>query len=186
MNTTILTDEHDNILSEKPGLLLARIREKKGFSQEYIASKLHLRVRLVELLETDNYELMPEPVFVKGYLRAYAKLMDAAPDPFIAAFNSHYSVERKLEKALWQSRRQYHGPERAMRWISGLIVIMVIIALALWWQTNKEIAAFDSDNNLPKEQITSGSPKNESAQLNNISKLQSLFKSNESLEHSEK
>ena len=74
MNTTKALDEQfeENHAIEYPGAGLARVREKLNISQEYIADKLHLRVAVIELLEADDYDNMPEPVFIEGYLRAYA------------------------------------------------------------------------------------------------------------------
>src|ERR1700722_14689819 len=102
MNTTTIMDAIHNGTHEKPGLQLARAREKKGYSQEYVAGKLHLRVRIIELLEADDYDQLPEAVFIKGYLRAYAKLLGFQSDPLLAIFNNVYSSEQKSEKALWQ------------------------------------------------------------------------------------
>ena len=59
-----------------PGQHLAKEREEQNLTQEYVASKLHLRVKMVGLLEEDSYAELPQPVFVQGYLRAYAKLLN--------------------------------------------------------------------------------------------------------------
>jgi cytoskeleton protein RodZ len=175
MNTTVAMDEVQSDEYEKPGLQLARLREKKGYSQEYIAGKLHLRVRLIELLESDSYHQMPEPVFVKGYLRAYAKLLGVAPEPFLASYNSAHDSERKIEKALWQGRRESHRGERFVRWLTALIVLAAIVAVGMWWQKNREseqllsktsptdvrTTKFDSEMNLTdisKMQIFSTTP----------------------------
>lgn len=125
-------------LSDKPGAQLAIKRQEKGYSADYVANKLHLRVKLIELLEADQYAVMPEPVFIKGYLRAYANLLDISPEPLLETFNRLYAKERKFERALWQSRRQTHGAEHAVRWLTGLIACGVLVAVAFWWQNNKE------------------------------------------------
>lgn len=134
MNTTIAMDEVHEDNYEKPGMQLARVREKKGYSQEYVAGKLHLRVRVIELLEEDNYQQMPEPVFIKGYLRAYAKLLGIPAEPLLATFNSLHTTERKPEKALWQSKRESNKGERAVRWLTGIIAIAALVAVGIWWQ----------------------------------------------------
>ena len=66
-----------------PGVQLASIRQQKGYTVEYVANKLHLRVRIIELIENSEFNLLPEPVFVKGYLRAYSKLLGISPEPFL-------------------------------------------------------------------------------------------------------
>ena len=58
---------------------------------------------------------MPEPVFIKGYLRAYAKLLSVPPDPLLEIFTTIYSSDKKLEKALWQSKQRTNKGERLVR-----------------------------------------------------------------------
>lgn len=175
MNTTVIMDEIHNSTQEKPGMQLALVREKKGYSQEYVAGKLHLRVRIIELLEADDYEQMPEPVFIKGYLRAYAKLLGVSPEPLLEIFNNNYATERKFEKALWQSRRESHTGERLVRILTGLIAVAAIVVAGLWWQKNKDNQQIFSAKSTPlMTELTV--PKHESEiRLTDLSKMHSLL-----------
>jgi cytoskeleton protein RodZ len=147
---------------------------------------LHLRVRLIELLEADDYKQMPEPVFIMGYLRAYAKLLGVAPEPFILLFSTQYSLEKKPEKALWQSRRESNRGELVVRWFTALVAVTAILAVSFWWQKNKEEQPFFSAKN--KSVITPVKTNNISAKDNvnvepeikmtELSKMESMFSSN--------
>lgn len=130
-------DEVEN-KRELPGAHLASIRIQKGYSTDYVAGKLHLRVHLIELLEADDYANMPEPVFIRGYFRAYAKLLDVAAEPLIETFNMFCLPEKKIEKALWQSRRETPKGEYAIRWLTAIFAVGVLVAVAIWWHNNKE------------------------------------------------
>ena len=139
MNITVAMDENTEDSQFKPGAQLAVERQHRGFSQEYVAEKLHLRVRTIELLEADEYHSLPEPVFIKGYLRAYANLISVPVQPLLDVFNQLYKQpERAPEKALWQSRRETNKAEHAIRWLTGFFAIMVLTAVAVWWYTNKD------------------------------------------------
>ncbi|MGQ3891045.1 helix-turn-helix domain-containing protein [Legionella sp. CNM-4043-24] len=179
MNTTAVMDNNANTGHDCPGAQLARVREKKGFTQEYVAVKLHLRVRIIELLEADDYLNLPEPVFIKGYLRAYAKLLGVNPEPYLQVFNNHYALEKKPEKALWQSRRESHTGERLIRWITGLVAVSAIVVVSFWWQKNKDTQPADStDISKVKEAVTSGSASAQPAaepKLSALSRMQSMF-----------
>lgn len=173
MNTTLITDELKSRTPEHPGSQLARIREKKGFTQEYVAGKLHLRVKVIQLLEADDYSQMPEPVFIKGYIRAYAKLLAVNPEPFLVTFNNQYSLEKKPEKALWQSRRESNRGELLVRWVTGLVAITAIVAVSFWWQKGKDVQPFiTADKQENPTQLNKAEPE---AQLTNLSKMQSMF-----------
>lgn len=136
--TATLVNETNDVIEERPGAQLAAVRMAKGYSVEYVAQKMRLRGQLIQLLEADDYANMPDPVFVKGYLRAYAKLLEVNADPLLEIFNRCYCVERTVEKALWQSRRHTHHAERGIRWLTALFGLVVLAAVIFWWQKNKD------------------------------------------------
>lgn len=175
MNTTIIADENIDDIQGKPGAQLAIERVKKGYSAEYVAGKLHLRVRIIELLEADDYHLMPEAVFIKGYLRAYAKLVDLAPEPLLDLFNARHITERKSERTLWQSRRETNRAEHAIRWLTGFFAVAVLAAVVIWWHANQ-----DNERLFPKNvshvDTSSGVTESE-IRLTDLSKMRSLLSS---------
>ncbi|AHE67108.1 helix-turn-helix domain-containing protein [Legionella oakridgensis] len=175
MHTTTIMDEIEESMQEKPGAQLAAVRQAKGYSTDYVAGKLHLRVRLIELLEADEYHSMPEPVFIKGYLRAYAKLLDVSPEPLLEAFNGLYSGERKLERALWQSRRETNKAEHAIRWLTALFAIGALIAVGIWWYKNKDNERIFPAN-VSHQDSSSNKSENE-IRLTDLSKMRSLLSS---------
>lgn len=177
MNTTAALDSNMTGGQDSPGAQLARIREKKGFTKEYVAVKLHLRVKVIELLEADDYPSLPEPVFIKGYLRAYAKLLGVNPEPYLQVFNNQYTLEKKPEKALWQSRRESHTGERLMRWITGLVAVSAIVVVSFWWQKNKDAQPNpDAGMNQTKEAAAPASLNTaDEPKMSALSKMQSMF-----------
>lgn len=148
MSTAVSVDSEETYLNNKPGAELALIRSQKGYTTEYVAGKLHLRIHLIELLEADEYDKMPEPVFIKGYLRAYAKLLEVSPEPLIEQFNLYHGAERRLERALWQSKkRSYktHKAENTVRWVTISIALLVLIAVVAWWSKTKDEAPLSTE-----------------------------------------
>ncbi|MES2148730.1 MAG: helix-turn-helix domain-containing protein [Pseudomonadota bacterium] len=64
-----------------PGKALAAQREAMGWTVEQVADQLKLAVRQVVALEAGDYAALPGPAVVRGFIRAYAKVvkLDAAP-----------------------------------------------------------------------------------------------------------
>lgn len=186
MNMTVTMDDSPSNTDEKPGAQLAFIREKKGFSQEYVAGKLHLRVKVIQLLEADDYQQMPEAVFIKGYFRAYAKLLGVAHESFLLTFNTQHALEKKPEKALWQSKRESNRGELLVRWVTGLVAVSAITAVCFWWQKNKEVElsatsqqqeSVDLLATSQQKKITMPASKAtfEPEKLSSLSRMQSMF-----------
>ena len=116
---------------------------------------------------------MPEPVFIKGYLRAYAKLLDTPFQPLLDLFNCQPSTDRKLERTLWQSRRETNKAEHAIRWLTGGFALIVLAAVAMWWQANKDNEHLFSTN------VSSAEPMHNQSEteirLTDLSKMRSLL-----------
>ena len=67
------------------GAALLVERRRQGLSLGDISRQLKLSVRQVEALERDDYSGFTGPVFVHGFIRNYAKLLNLDPDPLIRA-----------------------------------------------------------------------------------------------------
>ncbi len=67
-----------------PGALLAAQRQAKGWSVEHAASQLKFATRQVIALEEDNYAALPGPVIVRGFVRAYGKLLGLDANALVA------------------------------------------------------------------------------------------------------
>lgn len=67
------------------GAALLVERRRQGLSLGDISRQLKLSVRQVEALERDDYSGFTGPVFVHGFIRNYAKLLNLRPDPLISA-----------------------------------------------------------------------------------------------------
>lgn len=138
MSTTTITEMNNEEIANQ-GFQLANIRQQKGYTVEYVASKLHLRARIIELIENGDFHLLPEPVFVKGYLRAYSKLLGISAEPLIALFDAQHTFEKKPERAaLWQSKRESHKADHVIRWFTLIFALGVVVAVGVWWQKNRE------------------------------------------------
>jgi cytoskeleton protein RodZ len=67
------------------GAQLKALRESRGWSIEQVANQLNLASRQIDALERDNYAALPGMVIVRGFIRTYAKLLNADAAPILAA-----------------------------------------------------------------------------------------------------
>lgn len=65
------------------GAGLRRAREKKGWSTHDVGSRLRLMTRQVEAIEEEEFSKLGPPVFARGFVRNYAKLMGLDPDELL-------------------------------------------------------------------------------------------------------
>src|SRR5258705_7844776 len=80
MNEAIPNLEREAVRAASlPGPQLAAAREACGFSVADVARQLKLAPWQIEALETGNYARMPGTVFVRGFIRNYARLVKLDP-----------------------------------------------------------------------------------------------------------
>jgi cytoskeleton protein RodZ len=75
-----------NEATRGPGNLLRAEREALGVTVREVADTLNLSITIVQALEADDYKRLPGTVFARGYIRAYARLLDLDPVPLLELF----------------------------------------------------------------------------------------------------
>lgn len=72
---------------DEVGRRLKRAREAKGLSLADVARDLRIDARFLEAIEAEDFAPLSGSVYVKGYLRNYARRVDLDPETVIAAFD---------------------------------------------------------------------------------------------------
>ena len=65
---------------------LKRIRESKGLRLEEMAHRYKLRPSFLESIESGSFEDLPEPVYTKTFIKAYAGLLGVDAGPILARY----------------------------------------------------------------------------------------------------
>lgn len=129
--------EQELRLSTGPGHRLQQRRVHVGLSVSEVAARLHLRACIIEAIENDDYEALPEFVFIRGYLRAYSSLLGINSDEVIEAFHGLNLSEPKADKNLMQTRKSMPRKERPFRWLSSIVVVCLVAVLGSWWHAKR-------------------------------------------------
>ena len=110
------------------GKWLRRQREAREISLREVAERTKISLRYLEAMEDDRFEVLPAPVFAKGFLREYARYVGLSPDDVV---NHYLSVQ--------QPQASEAGPavsgDRAAgaswpRWLSLTAAVAVLLGLA--------------------------------------------------------
>ena len=71
-----------------PGETLSRARKEKGLAAEEIILHLGITQRTLNALEKDEYEALPSPLYVKGYIRRYCSVLNMSDTEVLADFDT--------------------------------------------------------------------------------------------------
>lgn len=120
---------------EGPGARLRTARLASGLELDRVAAQLHLRPFQVEALEQDNYEGFPARVFVRGYLRNYARLVSLPADTVMAMFDAvHPDPDRPRQlRRVGTHRPQLSSGHGGMRIVSWALLLGIVALFLVWW-----------------------------------------------------
>ena len=120
------------------GQTLREARETQGMSVEAVAARLRLMQRQVESIEAGDFEGLGRPVFARGFVRNYAKLLGIDPDSLLDRMAGPkiepVSVHRPAPPL---PRAWLSSPWLIALSLAGLAVVAVPVGL-YWWLNQGE------------------------------------------------
>ncbi|PLY15618.1 MAG: hypothetical protein C0631_06675 [Sedimenticola sp.] len=135
MNAVVTDDADVPVVIDGPGKRLKSIRESKGLDLASVASMLHLNVSKLESLEEDDYENLPGAVFIQGYLRNYARLLEIPSGPVLEAYSKlNPGRESMPDLKVNHLRKEVHSSHGLVRMITWVIVLGLFGLVLTWWQ----------------------------------------------------
>lgn len=71
------------------GNILREAREMKGLTLADAQEETRINARFLEALEEGDFEKLPTPVHVRGFLRNYARFLELEADPLLERYEAH-------------------------------------------------------------------------------------------------
>jgi len=115
------------------GQILREAREARGITLEDVAARLRLMHRQVEAMETDDFESLGQPVFARGFVRNYARLLGLAPEALLARMEGAPAEPAAVSHAEPPPPRSWLTSPWLILLLLGLLVVVAVpVALYLW------------------------------------------------------
>jgi len=120
-----------------PGAQLAAQREAMGLTVEQIADQLKLAPRQVKALEAGDYAALPNMAVVRGFVRAYAKVVKIDATPLVAMIEvisptSHEAAPPRKEIAATFTESRFPSmtgrSSTPTAWLVGAAAVVVVAA----------------------------------------------------------
>ena len=124
-----------------PGARLRQAREAANRGIGEISAALHLDPKMVEALETDSFDRLPPPAFVRGYLKGYARLLGLPPGPILEVYDRRGFGPPPLVPDVTEAP-QAHTSDLAVRLVTYGIGVMLLALVVLWWRS-QDFQGFD-------------------------------------------
>lgn len=121
--------------AQGPGAIIRQSRERRGLSLEDLAAQTKLARGTLDALERDDFSSLLEPVYVRGYYRKCAKVLDVPEKGLIEAYENRVvqrapSPPSKLRLA---SGTDHGSDNRVPVWIGVVIALVAVVLISVAW-----------------------------------------------------
>ncbi len=103
------------------GLLFKKRREELGLSHDQISEMTRLRPRFLACIEKEEWEGLPSPAFVPGFIRTYARAIGIDEDRAVGLYQETPTVELNPLKPLIMPGRKRKGKYLFVLLLAGII-----------------------------------------------------------------
>ncbi|MBU1282366.1 MAG: helix-turn-helix domain-containing protein [Gammaproteobacteria bacterium] len=128
-----------------PGETLRKARESRGWTIAEVAAQLNLTPQRLGQVEQGAFDKLPGHTFARGYVRAYAKLLEVDQNRLVLEFD-HFTGSDAAGSSV-HSLGRIEEPVSYSQRILRMVSFVLLLALAgfsfFWWQEQAERRAGD-------------------------------------------
>jgi cytoskeleton protein RodZ len=131
-------DESDPHL--RIGAALREERERQGLELDALEERTKIRTRYLRALENEDWDIIPGPTYVRGFLRTYAESLgldaEALVDDYREEFEAPFAPQRGLPETVLTEHREARGAPGSRRgWliaalVLGLVALLLVLGLS--------------------------------------------------------
>ena len=144
------------------GQVLRQAREERFFTLEEVEKATKIRRELLEALEQGQYQKLPPPTFVQGFIKNYGKFLALDTGKLLAIFRREFSEQKNPPWILDSFINPLDKKKFRLtptRMISGTVLTLIIIFFAyLWFEYRFLVGAPFLEVDQPSDQITVSAP----------------------------
>lgn len=132
--------KNDMDSSNSLGKFLRSKRKEANLSVEDVAKTNHLDAKIIKALEDDDYSNMPHAVYVRGYLRNYAKTLNINPAEISGFHDANSQPIDKVSSKIYPIENI--NKNNKLLGVFTFIILFVLIIMSLVWYKNKDTNTF--------------------------------------------
>ena len=131
-----------NQAAQELGALLKTKRTEKNIAIGEVAERLKFSAKQIESLESGDYKGLPEPIFVKGFIKTYARFLGLDADQITALLNEAFpsQVTAVASALITESQNGLNFQDQKKsksfpKWLPLLVVAAAVVGAVYLWQS---------------------------------------------------
>lgn len=122
------------------GAALRAAREEKGWTTQDVGNRLRLMVRQIEAIEAEDFSRLGQPVFARGFVRNYAKLLGLDPDELLDRMTRvKLPTVRETESVPFTPGQEFWKSPWVLGGIAAVVLAVAIPLGLYWWLTSDKV-----------------------------------------------
>lgn len=109
------------------GSSLRDARERKRLTFADLEQVTKVRAKYLRALEEDDFQTLPGPTYVRGFLRVYAEALGLDGQLYVDEYNSRYASGDEDP----QIRPRQVAPARPVRWVERNAVVLALVTIVV-------------------------------------------------------
>lgn len=140
-----------------PGETLRQARESRNWSLPDVALRLNLTVTSLSNLEAGQFDKLPGHTFARGYVRAYAKVLELDQAALVTQFDQYTGTDSAGSSvhALGRIEEPVRLSHNILRIVSLLLLVVLVGGGFFWWQDQTSLRGKDSGLSLEHVEVES-------------------------------
>lgn len=135
-----ISDQPHDTGSAGPGRTIRQARERARLSLEELAKETRLARATLEALERDDFSTLTEPVYVRGYYRKCAKVLNLPENELISSYDKLFAPRTPtIPTKLLLSNSDTMSPTGRRGGSRGMLATVVVVAVltaGIWFVTH--------------------------------------------------
>jgi len=144
-----------NAGSASAGPMLRAARKDKSMSIEDVSEQLNLSHNVVDAIENDSWEHLPEATYVRGYIRSYARLLGLDPADVLMSFRYNNSEQNISLDSMPRRIEDRKISVSVPRKIKVLLFLAAVTGVAVYLYNDQAMSLLESKIDQVAEQNTS-------------------------------
>jgi len=115
------------------GQVLQAARTAKELSLQDVSDNLRFSVKQISALENGQYDLLPDAMITRGFIRNYARLLELEAEPLLVIYRRSVASETDRGIAVRSSMRPVQLTKESLPWLKYMLASILVLLFLLAW-----------------------------------------------------
>jgi cytoskeleton protein RodZ len=115
------------------GELLSAARIAKKLTQQDVSNSLRFSVKQIDALENNQFDVLPDAMITRGFIRNYARLLEIDVEPLLLSYRALVPDNLPSNLSVQSSMREVSLTKESLPWLKYILGSIVVLLFLLAW-----------------------------------------------------